>query len=90
MREAAFHRSLSAATRGSPTAQVDELFAGRERAEEPWAEPLALAREVAAALRAARARDSLEVEIVRAEFEFDSDGHVTRRALRASRPSRTG
>ena len=39
------------------------IFAGEERAEEPWAEPLAAAREVAAALRERRAqRGSLEVE----------------------------
>ena len=34
--------------------EVDELFAGRARAEEPWAEPLEVAREVARALRERR------------------------------------
>ena len=38
---------------------MDELFAGRTRAEEPWGEPLAIAREVASALR--ERRDSLEL-----------------------------
>ena len=65
-----------AATRGSPTARSTSMFAGRARAEEPWAEPLEAAREVAArAARAARlARDRQSSEPT---FEFDADGHVT-------------
>jgi ribonuclease R len=56
--------------------QVDRIFDGRERAAEPWAEPLAVAREAAAALGAARS--SLEVGgAPEPIFEFDSDGHVT-------------
>jgi ribonuclease R len=72
----AFHRSLVRSDRRLTYGEVDELFAGRARAEEPWGEPLAVAREVAAALSARR--DSLEFGSFEPTFEFDSDGEVTR------------
>ena len=57
---------------------VDEVFAGSERAEEPWGEPLAAAREVSAALRAKRdERGSLAVNSAEPQFGFDKAGHVT-------------
>jgi ribonuclease R len=71
----AFHRSLVRSDRRLTYGEVDELFAGRTRAEEPWGEPLALARELAAALH--ERRDSLEFGSFEPTFEFDSDGHVT-------------
>jgi ribonuclease R len=53
------------------------VYAGSERAEEPWGEPLALARSVAAALSSRRAEaGSLEVESSEPVFEFDDAGHV--------------
>ena len=70
-----FHRSIVRSDRRLTYGEVDELFAGRTRAEEPWGEPLAIAREVAAALR--ERRDSLELGSTEPTFEFDSDGHVT-------------
>jgi ribonuclease R len=70
-----FHRSIVRSDRRLTYGEVDELFAGRSRAEEPWGEPLAVAREVAAALR--ERRDSLEVGSFEPTFDFDSDGHVT-------------
>ena len=70
-----FHRSLVRSDRRLTYAEVDELFAGTARAEEPWAEPLAVAREVAAAL--SKRRDSLEFGSFEPTFEFDSDGDVT-------------
>jgi ribonuclease R len=54
---------------------VDEVFAGRARAEEPWAAPLEVAREVAAALAARR--ESVEIGSGEPAFSFDSAGHVT-------------
>jgi ribonuclease R len=58
--------------------QVDEIFAGRERAPEEVAEPLALAREIAAALRRKRlAHGALAVESSEPDFEFDERGDVT-------------
>jgi ribonuclease R len=58
--------------------RVDRLFAGTERPAEPWATPLAVAREAAAALQAHRdAHGALAIESVEPEFAFDRRGHVT-------------
>jgi ribonuclease R len=70
-----FHRSLVRSDRRLTYGEVDELFAGRTRAEEPWGEPLELAREVSRALR--ERRDSLEFGSFEPSFEFDSDGNPT-------------
>jgi ribonuclease R len=69
-----FHRSLVRSDRRLTYGEVDDLFAGTARAEEPWAEPLAIAREVAAALH--ERRDSLEFGSFEPTFDFDSDGDV--------------
>jgi ribonuclease R len=71
----AFHRSLVRSDRRLTYGEVDELFAGRARAEEPWGEPLQIAREVASAL--SERRDSLEFGSFEPTFDFDSDGNVT-------------
>jgi ribonuclease R len=72
----AFHRSLIRSDVRLTYDQVDEVLAGRERAEEPWAEPLAVAREAAAALSGARR--SLQVGgAPEPIFDFDSAGNVT-------------
>jgi ribonuclease R len=56
---------------------VDRIFAGTERAAEPWGEPLAAARGAAAALTSARARQAAVVlDSAEPEFRFDRDGHV--------------
>jgi ribonuclease R len=72
---AAFHRSRVRSDVRLTYGQVDAIFAGRGRAEEPWAAPLEAARAVATAL--ARRRDALEVGSPEPVFEFDADGHVT-------------
>jgi ribonuclease R len=57
--------------------QVDDVFAGRARAEDPWAAPLAAARDVARALRERRERrGALEVSSLEHSFELDSEGNV--------------
>jgi len=58
--------------------QVDRIFSGRERAANPWGEPLAAARAVAAALRAKRdeLEAALEVSSLEPSYLFD-DGNVT-------------
>jgi ribonuclease R len=71
----AFHRSRVRSDARLTYGQVDAVFAGRGRAEEPWAGSLEIAREVARALH--DRRDSLEVGSPEPVFEFDSDGHVT-------------
>jgi ribonuclease R len=74
---AAFHRSTIRSDARLEYGQVDRIFAGEERASDPWAEPLEAARAVASALRERRARrGSLEVESDEAQFEFDERGDV--------------
>jgi len=70
-----FHRSLVRSDRRLTYGEVDELFAGRAHAEEPWGEPLAIARELAAVL--CERRESLEFGSFEPTFEFASDGDVT-------------
>ena len=73
-----FLRSLIRSDARLTYPQVDAVFDGRDRAEDPWGEPLAAAREVAGALRARRdARGSLAVNSAEPVFDFDSAGHVT-------------
>ena len=72
-----FHRSVIRSDARLTYEQVDRVYAGEETAADPWGEPLALAREVAAALRSRRgAAGSLEVESSEPVFEFDDGGHV--------------
>jgi ribonuclease R len=73
-----FYRSLIRSDERLEYERVDRIFAGAERAADPWGEPLAAAREVAAALGARRAaRSALMLESSEPEFSFDSRGHVT-------------
>lgn len=69
-----FHRSRVRSDARLTYGEVDAVFAGTARAEEPWAAPLEAAREVSRALAARR--DSLEVGGGEPVFEFDSAGHV--------------
>jgi ribonuclease R len=79
----AFYRSTIVSRTRLDYGRVDRVFAGDEPWEEPWATPLRVAREVAAALHERRLeRDALEIETSEPEFEFDRDGHVV-----ASSPS---
>ena len=73
----AFHRSRIRSDVRLDYPEVDRIFAGTATAEERWRETLAAAREVAAALQAAReARGALAVESVEPEFRFSREGHV--------------
>lgn len=73
----AFHRSVIRSDARLDYPQVDRIFAGAERAAEPWARPLAAARRVAAALADAReAGGALAVESSEPEFGFSREGHV--------------
>jgi ribonuclease R len=73
-RAVSFHRSRVRSDRRLTYREVDEIFAGRARAEEPWAAPLEAARELARALRGKR--ESLEIGAPEPTFEFDSEGQV--------------
>jgi ribonuclease R len=73
----AFHRSIIRSDARLTYPDVDEVFAGRAPALEPWAAPLEAARAVARALDEARAeRGALAVESVEPEFLFGGSGHV--------------
>ncbi len=77
--KAAFYRSLIRSDECLTYEQVDEIFAGRERAREPWAGPLVAARTAAAALEENRRRGhsgALTLDSAEPEFVFDQDGHV--------------
>jgi ribonuclease R len=74
---AAFHRSVIRSDERLDYDRVDRIFAGAERAAEPWAQTLAIAREAARELAAARAgRGALEISSGEPEFSFDRSGHV--------------
>ena len=76
-RSASFHRSLIRSDARLEYGQVDRIFDGHERAPAVIAEPLALARGLAARLREARlARGALGVESSEPDFDFDADGNV--------------
>jgi ribonuclease R len=78
VRRSAFHRTVIRSDARLDYPQVDRIFAGAERPEEPWAAPLWAARRVAGALQAAReARGALAGESVEPEFAFSGEGHVT-------------
>ena len=90
LRRSAFHRTIIRSDARLDYPQVDRIFAGTERAQAPWAEPLAAARRAAAALDAARqARGALAVESVEPEFSFSRDGHVTEQAASEQTESHT-
>nr|WP_246345635.1 RNB domain-containing ribonuclease [Conexibacter arvalis] len=73
-----FYRSTIRSDERLDYDRVDRIFAGEEEAREPWAEPLAAAREASAALAARReAQGALAIESVEPEFAFDREGHVT-------------
>jgi ribonuclease R len=68
---ATFYRSLIRSDSRLNYDELDEIFAGRTRPPDQIAEPLALAREAAAALAGRRPRSSLEVESFEPEFRFE-------------------
>lgn len=74
---ASFARTLIRSDERLDYDRVDRIFAGEERAQEPWAAPLEAARAAAAALAERRAsRGALVVETAEPEFSFDDRGHV--------------
>lgn len=76
--EASFYRSTIRSDARLTYEQVDEIFAGRAQAEDPWGGPLEVARRVSAALQAAReAKKALEVESAEPAFKFDAKGRPT-------------
>jgi ribonuclease R len=73
---ASFYRSRIRSDARLDYDQLDVVFSGRAEAPDAVAEPLAVAREAAAALGERRGTTSLDVESFEPEFRFDSRGHV--------------
>ena len=81
-RRAAFYRSRVRSDARLDYDRLDVVFSGRAEAPPAVAEPLAIAREAAAALAERRGARSLEVESSEPEFRFDREGAaVTARAV---------
>jgi ribonuclease R len=74
----AFYRSLIRSDQRLDYEQVDEIFAGRQRASAPWGQALQAAREAARQLGAARASraGALELDAPEPQFSFDQAGNV--------------
>jgi ribonuclease R len=73
----AFYRSVIRSDQRLDYDRVDRIFAGRERAQDPWGPSLSAARAAAAGLAARRAaRAAITLESAEPEFRFDDDGHV--------------
>lgn len=75
-RGASFYRSRIRSDARLDYDQLDVVFAGRAKPPPDVAEPLAAAREAAAALGTRRGTTSLDVESFEPEFRFDSGGEV--------------
>ena len=76
-RSTRFYRSRIRSDARLDYEQLDAIFSGRAAAPEAVAEPLAAARDVAAALGEQRGATSLDVESSEPEFRFDAKGNVT-------------
>ena len=73
----AFYRSLIRSDARLDYDRVDRVFAGSERAEDPWGLPLGVARECAAALgRRRESAGALALDSPEPEFSFDDRGDV--------------
>jgi ribonuclease R len=85
---AAFYRSVIRSDERLEYERVDRVFAGQERAEAPWEEPLRAARAAASALaRGRERRGALAVDAEEPEFLFDEQGEIVRIHARAQTES---
>jgi ribonuclease R len=75
----AFHRSIIRSDQRLDYDQVDRIFAGRGRAQDPWGASLAAARSAAGALQARRAAQAaIVLESGEPDFSFDDAGNVVK------------
>ncbi len=75
--KSSFYRSLIRSDERLDYERVDRIFAGSERAGEPWAAPLEAARGAAKELARAREQSgAVELDSPEPEFEFDEEGYV--------------
>jgi len=88
VRSASFYRSVIRSDERLDYERVDRVFAGEERAQAPWKEPLEAARAAAGALGSERERrGALAVEAQEPEFVFDEQGNVAEIHARAQTES---
>jgi ribonuclease R len=87
--KAAFYRSLIRSDERLSYERVDAIFAGRERAAEPWGASLEAARAAASALGEARLQHggALTLDSPEPEIVFDADGHVSEVRMRTQTES---
>ena len=77
VKSAQFYRSVIRSDERLDYELVDRIFAGEEAPRQPWAAPLAAARDAAAALQRAREqRGALAVDSEEPEFIFDERGNI--------------
>ena len=76
VRSSRFYRSRICSDARLDYDQLDQVFAGRSKPPAPAAEPLEIARGVAAALAERPRAGALEVDTAEPEFEFDGEGNV--------------
>ena len=77
VRTASMYRSLIRSDVRLDYDQVDRIFAGTERASDPWAQPLAAARAAAGSLAArAEGRTAVVIDSAEPDFRFDRQGNV--------------
>lgn len=78
VKRVAFHRSIIRSDVRLTYERVDRIFAGLESADDPWGQPLAIARQAAGALEdERRRRGGLTLDTLEPQFEFDRDGNVS-------------
>jgi ribonuclease R len=88
VRRASFYRSVIRSDKRLTYEDVDDVFAGRGRAEDPWGPVLAAARAASAAMGARRAAASAVVlEGAEPEFVFDRAGNVVGESIVAQTES---
>ncbi|MGO9820285.1 MAG: ribonuclease R family protein [Solirubrobacteraceae bacterium] len=77
VRSSSMYRSVIRSVQRLDYDRVDRIFAGTERATEPWAAPLAAARAAAGALSRRRDRQTAVVlDSAEPDFSFDREGNV--------------
>jgi len=78
VRRASFYRSLIRSDQRLDYEHVQRIFDGEESAQEPWGEPLRVARSVASALADVREHSgALVLDSEEPEFTFDEHGNVS-------------
>ena len=82
VRGASMYRSVIRSVQRLDYDRVDRIFAGSERAADPWGAPLAAARAAAAVLAQRReSHTAVVVDSAEPDFRFDRHGHVVEAEL---------